>query len=147
MKNMNTNTQTFNKFAYTLMGAALMVAVIFIFGLRIAKAGDDIPTKEVIVAINDAYIPAGFDSTTDAYVVVSGLFPNGCYKWKEAEVKHTGTLTHEITSIATVYQGMCIQVLVPYSKDIKLGRLASGKHSLRFLSNDGTYLEKNLVVE
>ena len=76
----------------------MFASVIALLVVGQAYAADEIPTKEVIVAINDAFIPAGFDSTTDAYVVVSGIFPNGCYKWKEADVKHTGTLTHEITS-------------------------------------------------
>ncbi len=112
-----------------------------------AIADDLPPVKNVVININDAFIPGGFDSETDAYVIVNGLFPNGCYRWKEAQVNHVNTMEHEITSVAAVSQGMCIQVLVPFSKDIKLGKLATGKHSLRFLSGDGTYLEKSLVVE
>ena len=41
-------------------------------------------TKEVQVGINDAYIPGGFDSSSDVYVVTSGIFPNGCYRWNRA---------------------------------------------------------------
>lgn len=104
-------------------------------------------SKDMPVALNDVFVPGGFDSNSDAYVVVSGIFPNGCYKWKGTNRNDVSNTEHEITSIATVSQGMCIQVLVPFTKDVRLGRLTTGSHVLRFLSNDGTYIEKNLVIE
>lgn len=103
--------------------------------------------KDVVVGINDVFVPGGFDSQADSYVVVSGIFPNGCYKWKGAKVNQIDSLNHEVTSVAEVSQGMCLQVLVPFSKDIKLGKLESGVHTLRFMSGDGTYLEKKMVIE
>ncbi len=113
-----------------------------------AQAQQELPVyKDIVVGINDVFVPGGFDSSSDSYVVVNGIFPNGCYQWKEAKVKNLSEYDHEITSMAKVSQGMCIQVLIPYSKDIKLGKLSTGKHSLRFLSGDGTYLEKNMVIE
>ncbi len=105
------------------------------------------PSKDVVIALNDVFIPGGFDSSMESYVVVSGIFPNGCYKWKGAEKKDISAYEHEVTSTATVNQGMCIQVLVRFSKDVRLGRLQTGKHVLRFMSNDGTYLEKTLLIE
>ncbi|MBC7741777.1 MAG: hypothetical protein H7061_06255 [Bdellovibrionaceae bacterium] len=104
-------------------------------------------SRDVVIALNDVFIPGGFDSTTDAYVIVSGIFPNGCYKWKGAEKKDINAFEHEVTSTATVNQGMCIQVLVPFSKDVRMGRLQAGQHILRFMSNDGTYIEKTLAIE
>lgn len=103
--------------------------------------------KEVQVGISGAFVPGGFDSSSDAYVIVNGVFQNGCYKWKRADISAKDTYTHEIRSIATVTQGMCIMVLIPFQKDVRLGQLQSGKHTLRFLNGDGTYLEKSLVVE
>ncbi len=104
-------------------------------------------TKNVIVAINNVYVPGGFDSQTDAYVIVSGIFPNGCYRWKGAEIKNTTATEHEVTSMATVTQGMCIQVLVPFTKDVRIGKLSTGTHTLKFIGGDGTYMERKLVVE
>jgi hypothetical protein len=61
---------------------------------------DDVPAvKEIVIGINDVFVPAGFDSESDAYVVVSGLFPNGCYQWKGASVKDVSTFEHQITSM------------------------------------------------
>jgi hypothetical protein len=114
---------------------------------RDADSGTDAKVRDVVVAVNDAFIPGGFDSLADSYVVVSGTFPNGCYKWKGATVTHVKANLHQIQSVASVSQGMCIMVLVPFSKDVHLGRLASGKHTLRFLSSDGTYLEKSMTIK
>jgi hypothetical protein len=103
--------------------------------------------KEIQIAINGVFVPGSFDSNTEAYVVVNGIFPNGCYKWNRAEINNVDTFNHEVVSIASVTQGMCIMVLVPFQKYVSLGKLATGEHTLKFLSNDGTYLEKNLIVE
>lgn len=109
---------------------------------------EQLPTeKEVQIGISGAFVPGGFDSNSDAYVIVNGVFQNGCYKWNRAEVNNSGPYTHEIRSIATVSQGMCIMVLIPFQKDIRLGQLQTGRHTLKFLNGDGTYLEKSLVVE
>lgn len=103
-------------------------------------------TKDVAIGFNDVYVPGGFDPGADAYVIASGLFPNGCYSWKRADVNHIDTFTHEIQSFASVSQGMCIMVLVPFTKEIRLGKLSSGTHTLKFLSGDGTYLQKTMLI-
>jgi hypothetical protein len=104
-------------------------------------------TRDVTIGVSDVFIPGGFDSEADAYVVASGIFPNGCYRWKNAEVKNVDTFNHEVKSTASVSQGMCLMVLVPFTKEIRLGKLASGNHKLKFVNGDGTYLEKSLKVE
>lgn len=108
---------------------------------------DEAAKREVVVGVSDAFVPGGFDSEADAYVVVSGIFQNGCYSWKRGDVTNKSEFEHEIRSIATVSQGMCLMVLIPFQKEVKLGKLPSGKHALRFMNGDGTYMEKSLVVE
>ncbi|MCC7403757.1 MAG: hypothetical protein IT288_05095 [Bdellovibrionales bacterium] len=103
---------------------------------------------EVTVGINDAFIPSGFDAESEAYVVVNGLFPNGCYRWKRAEVKHDwATKIHEVRSVASVSQGMCIMVLVPFTQEVTLGKMGTGEHKVRFMNGDGTFMEKTLTIE
>ena len=125
----------------------IFVSVIALTFAAKAQASSPIPPKDMVISINDVFVPGGFDSQADAYVVVSGIFPNGCYKWKGANVNHVATHEHEVTSYASVTQGMCLQVLIPFSKDVRLGQLATGTHTLKFLAGDGTYIEKQLVVE
>lgn len=103
--------------------------------------------NEVVVSVNDAYIPSGFDSGSDAFVVVNGLFPNTCYQWKEAVVNNVTDTQHEIRSMAKVHQGLCMMMLVPFTREIQIGKLQKGNHTLRFMNGDGTYLEKQMVVE
>lgn len=112
-----------------------------------AQAEQNPAPKEVVIGINDVYVPAGFDSEADSYVIVNGIFPNGCYRWKGAEVTHSDSFHHEIKSKAMVSQGLCLMVLVPFQKEVRLGQLNSGVHKLRFVNGDGTYMEKNLKVE
>lgn len=104
-------------------------------------------TREVQVGINDAYIPGGFDSNSDVYVVASGLFPNGCYRWSRADVKNVSAFNHEVRAIASVTQGMCLMVLVPFNKEVRLGKFEVGTHTLHFVNGDGTYIEKTLQIE
>ena len=120
--------------------AALMLSVS-------AFAGEAPAEKEVQIGISGAFVPGGFDSSSEAYVVVNGVFQNGCYRWSRADVKNVDEYNHEIKSMAAVTQGMCIMVLIPFQKDVRLGKLNSGKHNLKFVNGDGTYLEKTLVVE
>lgn len=104
-------------------------------------------TKDVIIGISDAYIPSNFDSSSDAFVVVNGIFPNSCYRLKEAQVEHVGSALHEVTTYATVTQGLCLMVMVPFHKEVAIGKLSVGEHQIRFLNGDGTFLEKRLTIE
>lgn len=102
---------------------------------------------DVVLSISDAYVPSGFDSGSDAYVVVNGLFPNTCYQWKNAVVSHVSPVQHEIRSVGTVTQGMCLMMLVPFMEEVSLGKLEKGSHSLRFVNGDGTWIEKRMTIE
>ena len=109
-------------------------------------AAEDITVKEVAVSVMDAYIPNGLKGGDDAYVVVNGLFPNSCYTLERAEVKHISDFSHQIRTIAKVRSGICLRVLVPYNKEISLGALKSGVHTLKFSADDDTYFEKTMTI-
>lgn len=103
--------------------------------------------KEQVVGMNDAYIPSGFDSKSEAFVVVSGIFPSGCYQWKTGKVEHVSPVLHEVRAVANMFEGLCIMVMVPYQKEVQLGKLAAGDHTIRFMNGDGTFFEKKLNIE
>jgi len=125
----------------------LTLIALALFAFAKSAIAEDEKPKEVAIGISDVYVPGGFDSDSDSFVVTNGIFPNGCYKYSRSEVTHVNNNVHEIKSFANVRQGMCIMVLVPFNKEVRLGKLSSGKHSLKFLNGDGTYLEKQLVIE
>ena len=105
-------------------------------------------TKEVTLGLSEVYVPGGFSSVTDAYVIVSGMFPNSCYHWTRADVTSTTPLTQEVKAVADVSQNtMCLMIMVPFQKEVNLGHLQTGDHTLRFINGDGTYFEKTLTIE
>ena len=132
-------------FKSTILAAALTLPLSTI--ATAASAMVSPATKDVAIGLNEVYVPGGFDSSSDAYVVANGIFPNGCYQWKGANVKHVDSYNHEVESYATVNQGMCIMVLVPFTKEIRIGKLSRGSHTLKFLNGDGTYLQKTMSIE
>lgn len=104
-------------------------------------------TREVNASVHDAYIPESAKSNGDYYVVVSGLFPNGCYSWNRGEVKHNSRFQHDVRVIATVTQTMCIMALVPFNREVVLGPLDTGLHTVRFVNGDGTFFERRLEAK
>jgi len=123
------------------------VFTLAILAAPMAQAEEFGKTREQVVSINDAYIPSSFDSSSDAFVVVNGLFPNSCYRFRDAKVDHIGPALHEVRAYATVTEGLCLMVLVPFSKEVQIGRLQVGKHSVKFMNGDGTFWEKSLTIE
>ena len=128
----------------------ILMSLMILLGACNASAndtGDIVPDREVQIGLTGVYVPSGVDTKGDAYVVVSGVFQNGCYKWSRAETNNKDDFNHEIISMAKVTPGMCTMVLIPFQKEVKLGHLSVGRHFLKFVNGDGTYLEKTLVIE
>ncbi len=128
----------------------IVAAVCLILGADQALAANqepDLPTKKVTVTVSEVFVPGGFSSDSDVYTVASGFFPNGCYAWTTPEITNVTETLHEIRAKAEVTQGLCIMVLVPFNKEIRMGQFVPGEHTLRFMNGDGTYLEKKLVIE
>ena len=64
----------------------LLLVAVTVLAAQFSFAG--VPAeREVQVGISGAFIPGGFDSASDAYVIVNGVFQNGCYKWKRADTQ------------------------------------------------------------
>lgn len=124
----------------------VMMASASVFATVQANEGNQNVIKEIAVSVNGVYIPSGFTSQMDAYVVVNGLFPNGCYALSQPRVKHVTAFEHEVQTIAKVKQGICLRVLVPFNQEIPVGKLSEGKHTFRFIADDGTSIEKQLEI-
>lgn len=109
----------------------LMIAILSLVILPLDKtfANANKPsTNQRMVSVNDAFIPSSFDSGSDGFMVVNGIFPNSCYHMNDAKVSHVEPLLHEVSMWATVSEGMCIMALVPYTKEVQMGILAVGDH-------------------
>jgi hypothetical protein len=103
--------------------------------------------REVNVGVSSVFVPSGFDSRSEVNVVASGLFPNSCYRWSRAEVSRNADNVVEVHTKAKVREGVCLMVLLPFTNEVSLGRLGSGRHTVHFMGGDGTYLEKIINIE
>jgi hypothetical protein len=131
----------------TVLKPLALTILALVIGQAVHAKPNQSETKEVPISISDAFIPGGFDSEADSYVVVNGVYPNGCYRWLRSEVTDQDAFNHEIKAVASVSQGLCVMVLVPFNHDVHLGKLSSGSHILKFMNGDGTYLQKTLKIE
>lgn len=125
---------------------AATIVMFGVFGSQHVALADGV-SRLVQIHVADAVIPGGFDSKTNAYVIETGMFPNGCYSWAYADVKNLEDNVTQIDSYATVRSGMCIMMMIPYHKEVNLGKLATGVHTIRFMNGDGTYLEEKMTIE
>lgn len=101
--------------------------------------------KEQYLNFNDVYIQKDRGVVEPNELLVVGVFPNGCYKWETAEVKHLDDFTHEVRGLAKVQQGICTMMLVSFTKEVDLGLLKSGEHTVRVINADGTIFEKQFA--
>ncbi|MCB0357605.1 MAG: hypothetical protein KDD40_11385 [Bdellovibrionales bacterium] len=128
--------------------ATLMAVMMMFIGFSSVNAMADEEEREVQVSINDALVPSTVKAGEDVKAVISGLFNNGCYRYSRSAVGHDNANgIHEVSTYAYVSQGMCIMVLVPFTREVELGSFAKGEHRVRFMNGDGTYMEKRLIAQ
>lgn len=125
--------------------ALALIAMPFQFASSAFAADGDV--REKVIGVTDAYVPSGFDSGSDAFVVANGWFPNSCYKLKGIEVNNVGPALHQVTTKANVTEGLCLAVIIPWHREVQLGKLVVGTHKVQFMNGDGTYMEKQIVIE
>jgi hypothetical protein len=106
------------------------------------------PPKTVQMTFHNIFVPEKLVATDETYAVISGDFSSGCYAWSKAEVTPPSQAAIvEVRAYALVAQGQCLEVFVPYSKRVSLGKLAPGEYQIRFKSGDGTYFDRPLTIE
>lgn len=121
-------------------------AVLFVMPLSLQLNASP-TTRDVAVSIHDVFIPEKIEGGSDAKIIVMGMFPNTCYRWDRAEIRDVSATEHVVQGHAILTETMCLMVLVPFNKEVNLGKLQSGSHTLRFLNGDQTYFERTLVVQ
>lgn len=127
------------------IATSFIAALVMVAGL---SANAEPITIEKVITVNDALVPEFADKNQDVKVVVSGTFPNSCYRWSRSDVRTHSEGFQVIRSLALVTTNTnCLMVLVPFSKEINVGRLTPGEHTLRFLNGDDTWFERKLTVQ
>jgi len=130
-----------------IMMKRIMLSVAMVMAFGVAQAEDEVTVVESTVGLTGAFVPGGFDSQSEVFVVVSGMFPNSCYAWSRAEVSMGENNTIDIQAKANITQGvLCYRFLQPYQKEVQIGQLSPGRYTLRFANGDGTYFQEPLVI-
>ena len=132
------------------MKGFLFAAMLITINFHTIALADQNPApafKEIGISVTDAYVPSGFDANSDVFVVVEGIFPNGCYHWGRADITESSSFVHEVRPIASVSQGLCLMILVPFTKEIHIGQLPAGANKILILNGDGSFLEKDVNIE
>ncbi|MEZ4749597.1 MAG: hypothetical protein R3B54_02910 [Bdellovibrionota bacterium] len=95
-----------------------------------ASAGEHKPDL-VKTALNQAFIPTGFDSNDRVQIVVAGEFVNTCYQVgpyrASIDEKNKQVV---ISQNAYHYQGSCLDVTVPFNHEVELGIMEPGEYAI-----------------
>ena len=106
----------------------LMISSLALLAPRAQADGSRIidSPKLVPVAYEKVYIPIGFDNNDNVQIVATGEFAHACYR--QAETKVTIDSAKKVITLepaAYLYNGLCIQVVLPFERVINLGVLPS----------------------
>lgn len=90
------------------------------------------------VNFNRVYVPEGFDSNDNVQFVGEGLFANSCYRPAQTKVTVDDTTkTITVSPAAYEYEGLCLQVILPFDRVVDVGILKGGDYTiLRANSNE-----------
>ncbi|MCB0379418.1 MAG: hypothetical protein KDD33_13070 [Bdellovibrionales bacterium] len=100
--------------------------------------------KIISYAPSAVYAPTGFDSNDNTEIVFEGIFPNACYRvgltyFNVDEVNKKVF----VTDTAHFFENtMCAEMIVPYTKDIKMGVLEPGNYTVYFKNSRGMFNEE-----
>jgi hypothetical protein len=120
--------------------AGLAAALGVVLGLTLAAARADATAPEKIrIAPDKVFAPTGFDDNDNAQIVLSGAYPNTCYKVGQVSAA-VDELTRKIRVRNEVYHydsSWCLMVMVPWSQTVNLGTVPSGDYEVEFEQEDG----------
>lgn len=86
---------------------------------------------QVAMPLQRMYAVDGFDSNDVVQIMFEGYLPNTCYRAGGATARVNPTQkVIEIFSSAYYYNGICLEVIVPFEKTVTLGPLPAGRYSV-----------------
>lgn len=107
----------------------ILWATCFLLQNNLVLANNNPTTKNI--ALDQAYIPEGFDDNDRGQFAVIGGFANTCYKIGPYALKIDQVSKKIIVQQqAYFYKGGCIQIPIPFSQIINVGILSAGKYSI-----------------
>ncbi len=91
-------------------------------GSALAAVGPLVP-----VASERTFVPQGFDDNDRTEIVIEGKLANDCYRLEDPSITvDAGRREIIVQPRASYYEWMCLEVQVPWTQVVNLGRLAAG---------------------
>lgn len=80
---------------------------------------------------SETYIPAGFDDNDNVQIVGEGMFKNTCYRPAPTGVQvDQKNKVIRLAPAAYEYQGLCLQMILPFERTIDVGILKAGNYKV-----------------
>lgn len=100
----------------------------------------------VSIEARTVFAPVGFDDNDETQVVLDGYLPSGCYRLATPEVTvDRAAKVVSVKPMARYFDVPCIEALIPYYQEVKLGVLSEGRYEVKI--NDGAVTESLPVTE
>ena len=117
---------------------AVVLAVLGAVAAKDGVAGLALPHLVNYVP-SQTFVPPGFDDNDRAQVVITGYYPNTCFKQGPTtatvnEVSHQVLIQHQAYHYESSW---CLQMLVPYQETVDLGILGSGEYQIYAVDESG----------
>jgi hypothetical protein len=104
-----------------------------------AYADDPVPAALTPIEVKEIFVPVGFDSNDETTAVVDGYLPDTCYRLAFNEVSYDATSrTYTVKQYARHFSGVCLEILVPFTAEARLGRLDAGDYKVASASGVAT---------
>ncbi len=100
---------------------------------------DITPPQKVRIAPDKMFAPTGFDDNDNAQIVLSGAYPNTCYKAGQVSAE-VDTNSHQIRVKNEAYfydSSWCLFVMVPWMQTVNLGTVPAGEYEVLFEQDEG----------
>lgn len=113
-----------------------LIILAALFSLIHFNAHADGPGR-VGVSFNKVYVPEGFDSNDNVQFVGEGFFANSCYRPAQTNITvNEQTKTIFVSPAAYEYEGLCLQVILPFDRVVDVGILKEGDYTIRRLKSE-----------
>lgn len=122
-----------------MVGAATLATLFgMMSALSLAHAEGTRPEK-INIAPDKMFAPTGFDDNDNAQIVLTGAFPNTCYKAGQvsATVDEASRRIHVKNEAYFFESSWCLFVLVPWTQTVNLGTVPAGEYEVDFEQADG----------
>jgi hypothetical protein len=107
-----------------------LIIFLAVLGIVPFAHADNLPIT-VDIALKKAFVPVGFDDNDRIQFAVTGNTPNTCYRVGPHALKvNEEDKTITVHQQAYLYQGVCLQILLPFTQVIDVGLLKSGTYTI-----------------